>query len=85
MCLVRILERQNDETVVWQLQRITDSLRFRRLLCVNTAPAKQSNFYFLTQAGYVVAVQLMWACGITACARRITSEYSFTDLGKMDS
>ena len=35
--------------------------------------AKQSNFYFLTQAGYVAAIQLMWACGITTRALRITN------------
>ena len=46
--------------------------------------AKQSKFYLLTQAGYVAAIQLMWACGITACALKITSEYSFNDLGRMD-
>ena len=46
--------------------------------------AKQP-YYMLTQAGYVAAIQLMWACGITACALRITSECSFTDLGRMDS
>ena len=47
--------------------------------------AKQNNFYLLTQAGYVAAIQLIWACGITACALRIASQYSFTDLGRMDS
>ena len=41
--------------------------------------------YLLTQAGYMAAIQLMWACGTTACAFRITSEYSFTELGRMDS
>ena len=41
--------------------------------------------YLLTHAGYVAAIQLTWACGSTACAPRITSEYSFTDLGRMDS
>ena len=30
--------------------------------------AKQSSFCLLTQAGYVAAIQLMWACSITACA-----------------
>ena len=43
--------------------------------------AKQSNFYLLTKAGYVADIQLTWACGITACALRTTSEYSFTDPG----
>ena len=47
--------------------------------------AKQSNLYLLTQAGYVAAIQPMWACGTTACALRITPEYSFTDLVRMDS
>ena len=47
--------------------------------------AKQSNFYLLTQAGYVAAIQMMQACGYTACALGITSEYSFTDLGWIDS
>ena len=47
--------------------------------------AKQSNIYLLTQAGYLAAIQLMWACGITSCALRITSEHSFTNLGRMDS
>ena len=27
----------------------------------------------------MAAIQLMWACGITACAIRVTSEYSFTE------
>lgn len=31
------------------------------------------------------AIQLMWACGITACARRVTFESSFTDLERADS
>ena len=47
--------------------------------------AKQSNFYLLKQNGHVAAIQLMWACRIPACALRITSGYSFTDLGRVDS
>ena len=47
--------------------------------------AKQNNLYLLIQAGFVAAIQLMWACSITARALRITSEYSFTDVGRMDS
>ena len=43
--------------------------------------AMQSNVYLLKQAGYMAAIQLMWACGITACALRVASEYPFTDLG----
>ena len=40
--------------------------------------AKQSDLYLLTQAGYVAAIQLMWVCGMTACALRISSEYGWT-------
>ena len=38
-----------------------------------------------TQARYVAAVKLMLACGTTACAPRVVSEYSFTDLVRMNS
>ena len=34
---------------------------------------------------YMAPIHLMWASGITACALRITSVYSMTDLGRMDS
>ena len=44
-----------------------------------------SNIYLLTRARFEAAIQLMWACGTTASALRVTSEYSFTDLGRMDS
>ena len=37
------------------------------------------------QAGYVAAIQLKWAHGSTACALRLASESSFTNLGRMDS
>ena len=54
-------------------------------ILIFTSKAKQSKFHLLTQTRYMAAIQLMWACGITACALRITSEYSFTDLGGIDS
>ena len=41
--------------------------------------------YLLMQARFEAAIQLMWACSTSACALRVTSEYSFTDLGRMDS
>ena len=43
-----------------------------------------SNIYLLTQARFEEAIQLMWACGTTACALIVTSEYSFIDLGRID-
>ena len=49
------------------------------------AKQNQSTLHLLTQAGYVAAIQLIWAGCITACALRVTSEYSFTYLGRMDS
>ena len=33
----------------------------------------------------MVATQLMWVSYTTACALRTASEYSFTDLGRVDS
>ena len=44
-----------------------------------------SNIYLLVEARFEAAIQLMWACGAMACALRVTSEYSFTDLGRTDS
>ena len=54
-------------------------------LMVIIASKQARNFYWLTEAGYIAAKQLMWACGITACSLRVTSENSFTDLERMES
>ena len=35
---------------------------------------RASNIYFLTQASFEATIKLMWACSITACDLRATSE-----------
>ena len=37
------------------------------------------------QARNLAAVQLMWACGTTACALRVAFEWSFIHLERMDN
>ena len=56
--------------------------------CVKSSAmkAKLRNLHLLTHAGYMAAIQqLICACGTTACAIRVASGDSFTDLGRMDS
>ena len=71
-------------TLEFKQERLID-LMVTKIDKAKQGKGKQSNFCLLTHAGYVAATQLMWACGITACALRLTSEYSFTDIGRMDS
>ena len=53
-------------------------------LCVTTSLNSKHPFLCMCQRrpGTRAAIQLMRACGVTACALRVTSEYSFTDLGR---